>query len=94
MNLIKLTCFALAVAFKFETVESKDCGGAPRWEHACLFEHYTDKQRQKVYRAEGVRCRRDEIDVCCPPTAKLVDLKFILAEEAWRRKCHTHVIAD
>jgi hypothetical protein len=48
MNLIKLTCLAFAVAFKFETAESKGCGMAPSWEHACLFEHYTDKQRQKV----------------------------------------------
>jgi hypothetical protein len=48
MNIIKLTCFALAVAFKLETVESKDCGGAPGWEHACIFDHYTDKIRKKV----------------------------------------------
>ncbi|EHS63901.1 hypothetical protein PGT21_009904 [Puccinia graminis f. sp. tritici] len=91
MNIIKLACFALAVAFKLETVESKDCGGAPGWEHACIFDHYTDKIRKKVYRAENVRCRREEIDICCPP-GKLVDLKFVLVEQAWKMHCEGQAI--
>jgi hypothetical protein len=43
-----LTSFILAVVINVSIVNSKDCGGAPGWQHACVFIDYMNHDKPTV----------------------------------------------
>jgi hypothetical protein len=43
-----LTSFILAVVINVSIVDSKDCGGSPDWQHACVFIDHTNQDLPTV----------------------------------------------